>query len=167
MLTGRNTALTKLATARMLSVALTAAAGSLAAAGSTLAAKTTHVARAAGGRSVTDYAHLRLTSANGNTLVESGKASGTLPGTVQVRLTLRNRTASSSFTIHTSGGTISGHGQGKLKAGKGGWDSFGGWLVVSGGTGRFRGAHGKGGLYGAIYRVTDAMIVQVTGTLYY
>ena len=117
-------------------------------------------------QTVTDYAHLRLTSANGNTLVKSGKASGTLPGTVQVSLTLRNRTAASSFTIRTSTGTISGHSRGTLKAGKHGWDSFGGWVVVSGGTGGFRGAHGKGGLYGAIYRVTDAMTVQVTGKLY-
>jgi len=39
--------------------------------------------------------------------------------------------------------------------------------VVVRGTGRFRGAHGKGGLYGAIYRVTDAMTVQVIGELLY
>lgn len=116
---------------------------------------------------VSDSAHLSLASANGNTLVERGKASGTLPGTVEVTLTLRDRTATSSFTIHTRGGTIGGHGSGRLKTGKGGYDSFGGSVVVTRGTGRFRGAHGTGGLYGSIYRVTDAMSVQVTGKLHY
>jgi len=125
------------------------------------------IAHAARTQPVTDHARLSLVAANGNTLVERGRASGTLPGTVEVSLTLGNRTASSSFTIHTKGGTISGRGKGKLKPGKGGYDSFGGSVVVVRGTGRFRGAHGKGGLYGAIYRVTDAMTVQVIGELLY
>ena len=173
-MTGRNARLLKLPTAALACTALTAALATsglwLAPAGSTASSRASSAASSVASSrasSVTDYARLTLVSANGNTLVERGKASGTLPGTVQVSLTLRNRTASSSFTIHTSAGTIGGHGQGKLKAGKHGYDSFGGWVVVSGGTGRFRGAHGKGGLYGAIYRVTDAMTVQVTGKLYY
>jgi hypothetical protein len=123
-----------------------------------------HAARS---QSVADRARLQLVSANGNTLVERGRASGTLPGTVEVSLTLGDRTASSTFTIHTQGGTISGRGKGKLKPGNGGYDSFGGWVVVVRGTGRFRGVHGKGGLYGSIYRVDDAMSVQVTGELRY
>jgi hypothetical protein len=124
-------------------------------------------AHAARTLTVTDAARLRLARANGNTLYERGRATGTLPGTVEVSLTLRGRAANSSFAIRTSRGTISGHGQGTLKTGKGGYASFGGWLVVTRGTGRFRGASGKGGLYGSIYRVTDAMSVQVTGTLRY
>jgi hypothetical protein len=116
---------------------------------------------------VTDKAHLSLVSADGNTLYEKGKASGTLPGTVEVSLTLGDRTATSSFTIHARGGTISGRGKGTLKPGKGGYDSFGGSVSVVRGSGRFRGAHGDGGLYGSIYRVTDSMSVQVTGRLHY
>jgi len=123
-----------------------------------------HVARV---QSVMDSAHLQLVSADGNTLVEKGRASGTLPGTVEVSLTLGDRTATSSFTIRSSGGTISGHGKGTLTPGKGGYDSFGGSVVVARGTGRFRGVSGKGGLYGSIYRATDAMSVQVTGKLRY
>lgn len=114
---------------------------------------------------ITDYARLSLVSADGNTLVERGRASGNLPGTVEVSLTLSNGTATSSFTIHTRGGTVSGHGRGKLKTGRAGYDSFGGWVAVVRGTGRFRGATGKGGLYGSIYRVNDALSVQVTGRL--
>jgi hypothetical protein len=124
-------------------------------------------ARAARTQRVTDAARLSLVSADGNTLVERGRATGTLPGTVEVSLTLTGHAATSRFTIRTSGGTISGHGQGTLKTGKGGYDSFGGWVVVTRGSGRFRGASGRGGLYGSIYRVTDAMSVQVIGTLRY
>jgi len=124
-------------------------------------------ARAARVRSVMDSAHLELVSADGNTLVEKGRASGTLPGTVEVSLTLGDRTATSSFTIRSKGGTISGRGKGRLKPGKGGYDSFGGSVAVVRGTGRFRGVSGTGGLYGSIYRVTDAMSVQVTGKLRY
>jgi hypothetical protein len=124
-------------------------------------------ARAARTLRVTDAARLSLSRANGNTLYERGRASGTLPGTVEVAMTLRGHSASSTFTIRAAGGTISGHGSGTLKTGKGGFDSFGGSLVVTRGTGRFRGAAGRGGLYGSIYRVTDAMSVQVTGTLRY
>ncbi|MCL2769727.1 MAG: hypothetical protein FWD42_06400 [Solirubrobacterales bacterium] len=116
---------------------------------------------------VTDSAHLTLVHANGNTLVERGRASGGLPGPVEVWLTLRNGIASSRFTIHTTGGTLSGRGTGRLKTGNGGYDSFGGSVAVVGGTGRFRAARGRGGLYGSIYRVTDALSVVVVGELHY
>jgi hypothetical protein len=151
-------AATAAAAARLAPLAVTLALALLAAGAAPSAAATLRV---------TDSAHLSLVSADGNTLFERGRATGTLPGTVEVSLTLRGRTASSRFTIRTRGGTISGHGSGTLKPGKGGWDSFGGSVSVVRGTGRFRGASGKGGLYGAIYRITDAMSVQVAGTLRY
>ena len=124
-------------------------------------------AHAARVQSITDSASLHLTSADGNTLYEQGRASGNLPGTVEVAMTLGDRTASSTFTIHTPGGTISGHGTGKLHPGNGGYESFGGTCAVTHGTGRFRGASGVCGLYGSIYRVEDPMRLQVTGKLRY
>ena len=42
-----------------------------------------------------------------------------------------------------------------------------GSLKVTGGTGRYKHAHGSGGLYGAINRKTDALTVQTTGKLSY
>jgi hypothetical protein len=143
--------------------ALLVAVGSLSIASAGSAAEA-HAARML---SVTDSARLQLVSADGNTLVEKGRASGTLPGTVEVSLTLGDRTATSSFTIRSADGTISGRGKGTLTPGKGGYDSFGGSVAVVRGTGRFRGASGSGGLYGSIYRATDAMSVQVTGKLRY
>jgi hypothetical protein len=131
---------------------------------STASAIATHGARV---HSVTDNASLHLISADGNTLFEQGRASGNLPGTVEVALTLSNRTAISTFTIHTTGGTIGGRGNGKLHPGHAGYDSFGGTCAVTHGTGRFRGASGACGLYGSIYRVDDSLRVQVTGKLRY
>ncbi len=155
----RDVELTRIASATVLLVAF----GSLSIA-SIGSAGGVHAARV---QSVMDSAHLQLVSADGNTLVEKGRASGALPGTVEVSLTLGDRTATSSFTIRSTGGTISGRGAGTLTPGKGGYDSFGGSVAVVRGTGRFRGASGKGGLYGSIYRPTDAMSVRVTGKLHY
>lgn len=124
-------------------------------------------ARAARVQSVTDDASLHLVTADGNTLYEQGRASGNLPGTVEIAMTLGNQTATSTFTIHTTGGTIAGHGTGKLHPGTGGYDSFGGTCAVTHGSGRFRGASGVCGLYGSIYRVEDSLRVQVTGKLRY
>lgn len=116
---------------------------------------------------VSDHAHLHLSSADGNTLIEKGRAYGNLPGTVKVTLTLRSSSATSSFTLYVKGGSITGHGQGHLKTGAHGYDSFGGRLIVGHGGGRYRGVHGSGGIYGSVYRVTDAMSVKVKGTLHY
>jgi hypothetical protein len=118
-------------------------------------------------QSVTDKASLHLTTADGNTLYEQGRAAGNLPGTVEVAMTLGDRTATSTFTIHTTGGTIAGRGSGKLSPGRAGYDSFGGTCAVTHGSGRFRGVSGQCGLYGSIYRVDDSMRIQVTGKLRY
>jgi hypothetical protein len=114
---------------------------------------------------VTDRAQLHPI-AGGDALTEMGKATGTLPGTVRVTLKIHQYTASSSFTIQTSRGSISGKGVGKLKTGKGTYASFGGAISVTGGTGAYKHAHGKGGLYGTINRRDDAMTVAVSGLLH-
>ncbi|MHB1539114.1 MAG: hypothetical protein ACYCUM_12915 [Solirubrobacteraceae bacterium] len=134
---------------------LAAAAATLAGASPALASRTLHV---------TDSAHLHPIG-GGAALNETGKATGTLPGTVRVTLTIHQYTANSHFTIEAKGGSISGSGTGKLKTGKGGYASFGGALTVTGGTGTYRKARGKGGLYGTINRRTDAMTVTVRGQL--
>jgi hypothetical protein len=115
---------------------------------------------------VSDSAHLHLTAGGGgNALNEVGKATGTLGGTVKVSLTIHQYTATSRFTIQTSRGSISGTGTGTLKTGKGGYASFGGAITVTGGTGAYEHASGKGGLYGTINRRDDAMTVSVSGNL--
>jgi hypothetical protein len=71
-----------------------------------------------------------------------------------------------SFTIYTRQGIIGGRGTAKPR-GSGRYESFAGSLEVTWGTGRYRRAHGLGGLYGTFDRRTDAVVVQTTGRISY
>lgn len=114
---------------------------------------------------VSETAHLHMGRESGPDLLAQGPVSGTLPGTVKVRLTV-GATIEASFTITTKNGSISGHGSGKLHT-SGEYASFGGTLSATGGSGRYAHAHGTGGLYGVINRRTYALTIQTTGTLSY
>lgn len=114
---------------------------------------------------VSDTAHLHYIRSSGSLLFEEGSASGTLPGKMQVHCDV-GPTVTASFTIYVrGGGTISGHGTAKAH-GSGRYESFGGSLTVTGGTGRYAHAHGHAGLYGVFDRRTYALTVQTTGRLY-
>ncbi len=127
--------------------------------GTPLAARAAHVL------SVHDEAYLHLAGTNGSLLLEEGPATGAIPGTVKADFVVAaNVTA--TFTIYAHGGSISGQGTGALHS-TGLYSSFGGSLKVTGGTGRYKHAHGSGGLYGAINRKTYALTVQTTGRLSY
>lgn len=116
---------------------------------------------------VNDSGHLHLLQAFGEVINEEGKASGTLPGTVFVRMTVEAENVTASFTIRSEGGSIEGHGQAALHS-SGRYSSFAGTLTVSHGTGRYSHAHGSGKLYGTIERTkTKHLTVQTIGTLDY
>jgi hypothetical protein len=112
-----------------------------------------------------DRASLHYVSASGALLEEVGSASGTLPGDMRVQLRLAS-VFSGSFTITTRYGSISGHGT-ATPHGYGTYESFAGTLVATGGSGRFRHAHGSARLYGTFDRSNYALVMQTTGTLYY
>jgi hypothetical protein len=114
---------------------------------------------------VDDTGRLRLLKAVGSVLVEEGPATGTLPGTAKVRLTV-GAAVSASFTINARRGTISGKGSAALHS-SGRYASFGGTLSVTHGSGRYAHAKGAGKLYGVIDRRTDAVTVQTIGELRY
>jgi hypothetical protein len=118
---------------------------------------------------VNDAARMTLTnpSSASATLVEEGRATGTLPGTVRARLTVSANSVTAGFTIYLHGGTISGHSTAHLNPGKGEYASFGGSLGVSHGSGHYAHASGSGELYGTINRNTDDATVQVVGNLHY
>jgi hypothetical protein len=101
----------------------------------------------------------------GNTLIEEGKAKGTLKGRVKIRLTLEveRRSATSRLTMYLRGGDLLGHASGRATTGKEGWESFGGEMWIDHGTGRYAHASGSGQMYGALNRNSDVLIVQVTG----
>jgi hypothetical protein len=123
------------------------------------------LARAAHSLSATDTAHLHYISASGSLLFEEGRATGTLPGSMRVHFSVGS-TLSGSFTIYTRGGTIVGHGSAKPH-GAGVYESFTGSILVTGGSGRYAHAHGRGGLYGTFDRENYALVLQTTGTLSY
>ena len=113
----------------------------------------------------TDTAHLRYVSASGALLLEKGAATGTLPGSMTVHMDV-GATFTGSFTIVTKYGSILGHGT-ATPHGSGAYESFAGSLTVTGGTGRYRHAHGSGGLYGTFDRGNYALVIQTNGTLSY
>jgi len=113
----------------------------------------------------TDTAHLHRATSAGEEILETGRATGSLPGSVRAYLNV-GPTVEVSFTISTASGSISGAGSGKLK-GRPAEPSFDGRMVVDHGTGRFRHAHGEGDVYGTLNRQTYAVVVRTTGTLHY
>jgi hypothetical protein len=136
-------------------------------AATTLATLTLTAVCLAGARSVAvnDTGHLRLLKASGSILLEEGPAGGSLPGTTRATLDVGS-SVHASFTIRASGGSIHGRGGATLHS-SGRYASFGGWLSVTGGSGRYSHAHGSGKLYGVIDRRSDAVTVQTLGKLYY
>jgi hypothetical protein len=128
-----------------------------------------HGAVAVAARTVTvnDTGKLRIVGGDGNLLIEEGRATGTLPGSARVTLDVSATTVTSSFTFYLAGGSISGHGSGKLHSGNGRYESFGGAASIKGGTGRYAHGSGSGGFYGVLDRRSDDAEVQVIGSLRY
>jgi hypothetical protein len=112
-----------------------------------------------------DSAHLHLLHQDESLLFEEGKASGVLPGRMRAQLTVAQQ-FSGTCTIYTNGGSITGHGV-ATPHGSGRFQSFKGTLTITGGTGRFRGAHGHTGLYGTFDRRTFSLVIQTTGNFSY
>lgn len=112
-----------------------------------------------------DTAHLHYKSASGALLLEEGRATGTLPGSMRVHLDV-GTTFTGTFTIYASGGSIVGYGS-ATPHGSGTYESFSGTLIVTGGSGRYAHAHGRGGLYGTFDRESYALVVKTTGSLTY
>jgi hypothetical protein len=125
-------------------------------------------ARAAKTLQVSDKGQLHLANPNSasSTLIEEGKITGTLPGSVRASLTIGTSTVKVGFTIYLHGGTITGRGTAKFNAGQGEFASFGGSISVSHGSGHYAHAKGTGQVYGTINRNTDNATVQVIGQLH-
>jgi hypothetical protein len=113
-----------------------------------------------------DTAHLELRHQDESLLLEEGKATGVLPGRMRAQLKVAQHQFSGTCTIYTDGSSITGHGVATPK-GAGRYQSFKGTLTITGGTGRFRGAHGQTGLYGTFDRITFSIVIQTTGNFSY
>lgn len=123
-------------------------------------------ARAARTISLNETGQLHLVSKHGFTLNEQGKASGTIRGTISVRLKIVSTSrVTAEVTITPSSGSISGNGTANYH--KGQTDaSFSGSLSINRGTGSYGHARGSGlSFSGAIARSNDAIVVHVSGRL--
>jgi hypothetical protein len=109
----------------------------------------------------TATAHMHLIRAEGSELVEEGPVSGALVGSAKAELHT-GAVFTASFTIRTSAGSISGHGQANPH-GSGRYQSFSGSFVATGGSGRYAHISGHAGLYGVFDRRTDSVVIQATG----
>lgn len=112
-----------------------------------------------------DRASLHYVSSSVNVFYETGRATGTLPGFMRVHMRL-GYTFSGRYVIETSGGSIRGHGS-ATPHGSGTYESFAGTIAVTGGTGRFRHAHGHARVYGTFDRMNNRLTLHTTGTLHY
>jgi hypothetical protein len=118
-------------------------------------------ARAAHVLGGTATARLHLVYPEGSELIEEGPVTGALTGSA--RATLHTGAVfKASFTIRTSAGSISGHGEAQ-PGGSGRYQSFKGSFLASGGSGRYAHIRGRAGLYGVFDRRYDSVVIQTTG----
>jgi hypothetical protein len=129
-------------------------------------AKSRGYASAARSLSGNDNATLHLVHADGSTLYEEGRASGSLPGTVHTRLDI-GATFHGWFVFYTHSGEIIGEGSAEPHEGRYPYESFSGSAEITGGTSRYAHAHGRLGFYGVLNRNGDAVQFQTRGTLAY
>ena len=128
------------------------------------AASAAATARAAGTFSLSDTAHLHLTSHHSFTLNEEGSASGTISGTIYIHLNVVSTDrVTAEVSLYPSGSSITGSATASYRP-SGGVASFSGTMSVERGTGRYRGAHGSGlSFTGTVQRSNDAVTVRVSG----
>jgi hypothetical protein len=130
-------------------------------------------ARGAGGRarvsrtfSLSDSAHLHLTSKHKFTLNEQGYASGTISGPIYIHLTVVSvNRVTAEVNIYPSGGSLTSYASASYHP-AGGVATFNGNMYIARGTGRYRHAHGSSlSFTGTIKREDDAVTVHVDGRM--
>ncbi len=110
---------------------------------------------------------LHLVSHHNEMLQEQGNGTGTLNGHITVQLNLAYTQASVKFTAYTSGGTITGTGEGNTYA-AGHLAHFNGTATITGGTGKYAHASAHGvKLRGTLVKRTYSFTVEVEGKMRY
>jgi hypothetical protein len=124
------------------------------------------IGHAAGTLSLSDSAHLRLTSHHGFTLNEQGSASGTISGTIYIHLNVVSTNhVTAEVDIYPNGGSITGSASASYHP-SGAVATFSGTMNVERGSGRYSGAHGSGlSFSGTVERSNDAVTVRVSGRM--
>jgi hypothetical protein len=123
-------------------------------------------ARPARTLSLSETGRLRLTSHHSFTLNERGSASGTIPGTIYIRLNVvsTNR-VTAEVSIYPSDGSLTGHASASYHP-SGAAATFSGTMSISGGSGRYSHARGSNlSFTGAVQRSNDAVTVHLSGII--
>jgi hypothetical protein len=149
-------------------VASLAAVAVLAALGVDPARASTPSAHAAHTLTLNETGRLHLTSHHGFTLNEQGSASGTISGTIYIRLTISSTNhVTAEVNIYPSGGSLTGSASAAYRV-QGSQATFNGTMNITRGSGRYSRARGSGlSFTGAIQRSTDAVNVRVSGGFSY
>ena len=107
---------------------------------------------------------LHLTSKNGFTLNEQGRASGTVRGTIYVHLTIvSSRRVTAELNIYPSSGSITAKGSASYRK-EATNARFAGSISIERGSGSYAHAHGSDlSFSGTIQRSNDAVTVHVAG----
>lgn len=115
--------------------------------------------------SLNENGSLRLTGKRGFTLNEQGLASGTVPGTIYVHLSIVSSSrVTAELNIYPHGGSITASGSASYHRGQT-RASFSGLMSIERGTGSYAHARGSGlSFSGTIERSNDAVTVHVAGT---
>jgi hypothetical protein len=125
------------------------------------------VAHSARTISLSETAHLRLTSKHVFTLNEQGSASGTITGAIYIHLHIANSSGevTAEVNIYPHGGSLSGSGSASYEV-EGADAAFSGKLSITRGTGSYAGARASDLRFtGDIQRRTDAVSVHLSGPL--
>jgi hypothetical protein len=122
------------------------------------------VARTARVLSLDENGSLHLTSKHGFTLNEQGLATGTVKGTIDVRLTIASSSrVTAELEIYPSGGSITARGSAAYHE-QSANAHFAGSIAIEHGTGSYTHAQGSGlSFSGTIERSNDAITVHVAG----
>jgi hypothetical protein len=123
-------------------------------------------AKAASSVTLSDTAHLRLTSKHGFTLNEQGSASGTIAGTIYIHLHIVSTNhVTAEVNIYPKGGSLTGYASASYHP-SGGVATFNGTMSIARGTGRYSHARGSGlSFTGTVQRTNDAVGVHVSGKI--
>jgi len=116
--------------------------------------------------SLSDSAHLHLTSKRKFTLNEQGYAAGTISGTIYIHLNVVSvNHVTAEVSIYPTGGSLTSYASASYHP-AGGVATFNGSMYIARGTGRYSHAHGSGlSFTGTIKRENDAVTVHVSGRM--
>jgi hypothetical protein len=123
-------------------------------------------ASAAHSFSLSDSAHLHLTSKHNFTFNEQGYASGTISGPIYIHLNITSvNHVTAEVNIYPHGGSLTGSASASYHP-SGEVATFNGSMRIVRGTGRYSHAHGSGlSFSGSVKRENDAVTVHVNGRM--